>query len=260
MAPNLCFAKGFRAVSLTLLFFFSACREEVVHSVDESRANRIVAALENLEIGSTKKRESDGRWTILVNQRESSRVIRFLSERRLLPIERASADGAEGMLPTREGQSFRLERRMSAGIEDTLRSVQGVLDARVHLNLGVQRDLFDPRLPEGEAKSGSVLLIVTPDYQVPLADIAALVGQASGIDPKAVAVIHVIESATSAPSEKQPQAVLPIDPRPQSSPFAIAITGFGAFFLLLWGWWWIGRRRPTVRLPIAPPAFSMEQS
>lgn len=247
-------------VLLTATLLLGACREEVVHGIDESRANRIVAALANLEIDATKKRESDGGWTILVNQRDSSRVIRTLSERRLLPIERSPSDAGDGMLPSREGQSFRLERRMSAGIEDTLRSVRGILDARVHLNLGVQRDLFDPRLPVGDGKSGSVLLIVTPEYNVPLIDIAALVGQASGIHPKAVAVVHSIEGATLPLQEIGLGSSRPIDRYDWTVVQQITLFGLTPLCLIGCSMWWIRRRRPAYRLPVSPPLVSSEQS
>jgi type III secretory pathway lipoprotein EscJ len=242
------------------MLLLSACREEVVHGVDESRANRIVAALESLEIDANKKREADGGWTIVVSQQDASRAIRTLSDRRLLPNERAVLDGGDGMLPSREGQSFRLERKMSAGIEDTLRSLRGVLDARVHLNLGVQRDVFDPRGAAHQRRSASVLLIVTPEYSVPVTDTAALVGQASGVPAEAVAVVHSVEGAVSSPKETVKQVVSQstlADLR--RGPFLTLLVG-GLLSLAAVSVWCFRRRASAYRLAVSPPVTDLERA
>jgi type III secretory pathway lipoprotein EscJ len=86
---------------------------------------------------------------------------------------------------------------VALSIEDSIGTVSGVLEARVHLNLPETDPLFGTR--KESIGSGSVLLIVDTQYGSKDEEIAALVAGAAGIPAAKVTVLK--SQARSNPSD-----------------------------------------------------------
>ena len=180
----------------------SACQEQIIHNLSEGEANRLTAKLHGANIAPQKVRQPDGRWAIAVNDSEALEAIKHLSDARFFRKQSQSLSHRSGFMPSRDDQRFRYERALSQEIESTLTSIQGVLEARVHLNLISTDPLFGKPLRDDEESSGSVLLVTTIKSEIAKEDVAQLVSGASGISAKFISVlIHSAEQREQSQEE-----------------------------------------------------------
>ncbi len=164
------------------------CNEQIVHNLSEGEANRLLSRLHDASIDARKDRQADGKWMIGVPADATVAAIKILDTSRLLRSEEGSQDAGTSLVMSKEEQRLRSERLMSGGIERTISSLQGVLEAHVHLNLPVNDPLFGYRLQNG-AGSASVLVVAEDAGLVNRADVVALVSGAAGIETKAISVV-----------------------------------------------------------------------
>jgi type III secretory pathway lipoprotein EscJ len=136
--------------------------------------------------------QSDGRWAIAVPSDKVLPALSFLDSHRVLP----SRDGDPkpksqgGLVPSREEQWFRYERSVAQSIEDSLSTMQGVLEARVHLHLPESDPLFGVR--RDDRGSGSVLVVVDTRFSAKDEELSSLVAGAAGIVAGNVRVLRSI--------------------------------------------------------------------
>ena len=185
-----------------LLLLMSACRDEIVHDLNERESNILRTELHSAGLESSREQQPDGRWAVSVERSQAMAALQFLNSHRVLREESKSLNDKGSIISSRDDQRFRYERALSTEIESTLRSIEGVLDARVHLNLPVTDPLFGQQLDKASTGSGSVLIIASPQLRVSNDAVSSLVAGASGI---VQAKISVLINATS--QEQQTQAV-----------------------------------------------------
>jgi type III secretion protein J len=138
-----------RATRALLLVSFATlllgCRAEVLHHLPEGEANRILAVLQDHGIYADKilADPEENTWTIAVPRESISQAWAVLEEYRLpRDQERRFADvfGKSKLVVTpREEQALFLEA-LQGELSQTVESVKGVIDARVHLVLP-ERDI-----------------------------------------------------------------------------------------------------------------------
>ena len=183
--PKSSYIKAFLIVGLLLL---TGCQDQIVHNLGEEEANELLTRLHDGSITGEKIRQPDGKWSIAVDRDETLAALKFLSDSRMLrgygraPTERSS------VVSSREDQRFRFERSLSWEIEQTLSSIDGVLESRVHLNLPATDPLFGQPI-KNEPGSASVLVITDrarPEIELQL---KSLVAGASGITSERIAVV-----------------------------------------------------------------------
>ncbi len=125
-----------------------------------------------------------------VDKTEASKAIAFLERVRALPQERRDQEPASGFLISREEQRLKLQRGIASNLEQTLYTIDGVREARVHLNLPEKDPLLGREMTPGSA---SVLIIFEVERGMAASDIpndvAKLVAGAAGISPASVAVL-----------------------------------------------------------------------
>jgi type III secretion protein J len=175
------------ALLVTLLVFLSACKEQIVHNLSEAEANRYLTKLQEIHIDASKVRQADARWAIAVESESALAAVKYLEEARLFREQRSAHDKS-ALVSSREDQRFQYERAISIEIENTLNGIEGVLDARVHLNLPQVDPIFGQPLP-GAKGSGSVLMITRGALGSSKEEIAALVSGASGIEQARISVL-----------------------------------------------------------------------
>jgi type III secretion protein J len=165
------------------------CDEQIIHDLSEQEANRVVSRLGAGSLNAKKVQQSDGRWAIAVGANSTVAALLFLESNRVLtPRAPTSSAGSKGgFVPSREEQWFRYERSVALSIEDSLGTVLGVLEARVHLNLPETDPLFGTR--KESIGSGSVLLLIDERYESKDEEVAALVAGAAGIPTTKVTVL-----------------------------------------------------------------------
>lgn len=178
--------------------------EPLVHNLTEREANRLVTHLhaEGLEV--TKVARPDGRYALEASPERALAALRYIEDNRLVRDSSAANTEPAGLGSSKEDRRFRAERALSRSIEATLDSIPGVLESRVHLNVPTDDALFGGGSAARSKSTASVLIVAAHDANVPLEDIATLVGGAAGIPPSDVAVVfrvvspRRIDSATEA--------------------------------------------------------------
>jgi len=135
----------FAALSALVL---AGCQSEIQHGLTESEANDIVVLLERNHITAHKDKEEGGRevtWKIAVPKAHMANAMFLLKESEL---PRPKNPGLEifnrgSLIPTATEERAMFLQALSGELARTLSSIDGVLDARVHVNIPQSDDLSD---------------------------------------------------------------------------------------------------------------------
>lgn len=186
-----------RKAALLLLAVASvACTREVATGLDESDANRGVVALARAGVDAEKLADpsSEGHFKIMVGRDEATIAISVLAGEEI-PRAKVLAAPQAGMLPSPEADRASRIAATAAQIEHSLASIDGVHDARVHLDVPAIDALAAALGPaeKGPRATASVLIRhrgVNPPVSVE--DVKKLVsGAVAGLSPDAVGVVMV---------------------------------------------------------------------
>jgi type III secretion protein J len=170
------------------------CSVPVAANLDEGDANQSVLLLEKNGVGADKERdpEHEGRFRVNVARGESSLAIGVLAAENMPPRTSPGvleALGEGGVVPSRLAEHAKWTAGVAGDLERSLRSVDGVLSARVHLAVPPKELL--PGTTEPDKPSASVLVRhrgATPPLAT--ADVQQLVaGAVSGLSPAQVTVV-----------------------------------------------------------------------
>ena len=171
----------------------------VIHAVPEAEARRAVAAL--VRAGVVARGEPDGRgFTVRVAEGDVARAVVALHDAELPRREEpgfAEAWGDRSLVATAAEERARAAQATAGELARTLESLDGVLDARVHLALPAADASGEaPRRP-----TASVLLRYEPaERPLDEAQVRALVAAAvEGMRPEDVTVVFVRRAARARP-------------------------------------------------------------
>jgi type III secretion protein J len=183
----------------------SACSAPVARGLEEADANAVVVALEEGGIVADKEPdpEAEGRWRINVSREEAASAAAILSEANLPPRTSPGvleALGGGSLVPSRTSEHAKLISGTSGELERSLRSVEGVLSARVHLGVPAK----DALVPADRAEPPTASVLIRhrgPNAPVSVQDVQRLVaGAVPGLDPTHVSVV----SKPSIAAERSP--------------------------------------------------------
>lgn len=182
---------------IVLVLLITSCREEIVQNLSESDATRLITKLHITGLAAEKAKQSDGTWAVTVASGESMRALQYLDKTRLLKKEHPNQRDNLSLVSSREDQRFHFERALSREIESTIASLEGVFEARVHLNIAPKDPLFGTAVKSSKTESGSVLLIVAPEFSISRSDLAEMVSGASGIPAEKISVLLSVSEIIS---------------------------------------------------------------
>lgn len=142
---------------------------DIVHGLDELEANHILVVLESQGIPAAKQKE-EGRvptWAVLVPQSQSMEALRVLVANRLpKPKSQGLAAvypaGGGGLIPTKTEEKAKFLLAVQGEIENMLKALPGIQDARVTIVIpekDVVRDLETPPPPA----TASVAVVYNPE-------------------------------------------------------------------------------------------------
>lgn len=174
---------------IIILLVFTACNENLIHNLTENDANKIISGLHKHLISAKKIKQADGFWSISVPKTSSYKALEFLTNTRIVKTKPINNQSSSGLISSREEKLFKFERALSNEIEYTLKSLPGVLDVRVHLNLPVKDPLFGQNLELENTGSASVLLISNSQFISSKEAVQKLIAGASGISTKNVSIL-----------------------------------------------------------------------
>lgn len=208
---------------LALAAALSGCGgEELLHGLDEPQANEVLVALDEGGLAATKRREegSDGQWMVAVGAHDAARAHRVLAERELprpRPPGFGEVFGKGSMVPTPTEEHALYLHALAGELSRSVESIDGVVEARVHLGLPQPDPLRPGDVP---APRGAVLVKCRPAacdaVRALEAGIRALVaGAADGLEPGAISVV-IAPGAAAPPSPAAPR---------RRSPLLLALAG-----------------------------------
>jgi len=145
-----------------LVVLVAGCSVPVAADLEESDANRVVVALEGSAIGANKQHDpaNEGRWQVTVARADTSTAVRVMQSEGLPPPESPGvleALGDPSLVPSRASEHAKLVAGTAGELEQSLRGVDGVLSARVHLAVPV-RDAWSRSSDPGNGPTAAVLL------------------------------------------------------------------------------------------------------
>ncbi len=172
-----------------------ACRTEIQHGLEEREANRIVALLKASGIDAEKVKEKGRkpRFTIRVPKSDAAKAFTVLLANDLpQPKAKGVADlfGKPGLVPTSTEEHVRMVYALSGELAETLKRVDGILDARVHLVVPQRPVLAASQASPAKPRASVLLIVRAGSHPIAKPEVQALVaGAVPELEPGAVQVV-----------------------------------------------------------------------
>lgn len=198
---------GSRSLFLCSIFFLPlvvACSVPVAGALEDGEANLVVVALEKASVDATKEPDpaAEGRWRVEVLRDDVPRALAVMRDEelpRVTPPGVLDALGKGSLVPSEAAEHAQLVAGIAGDLERSLQGIDGVLIARVHLNVPSPSPL---RLQDTAPPRGSASVLLEHRGSTPpiSADsVQRLVaGGVAGLLPTDVAVVMVSRSAPAA--------------------------------------------------------------
>lgn len=154
-------ARAFFASAASACLALSAgCSVPVASALDDAEANRVLLALDRASVDATKEadRTTEGKWRIDVARDDVPRALGVLRDEELPrapPVGVLDAVGKGALVPSEAAEHAQLIAGMAGDLERSLEQIEGIVGARVHLNVPPPSPLHDVAPAHGSA---SVLL------------------------------------------------------------------------------------------------------
>jgi type III secretion protein J len=183
------------------------CTVPVVAGVEEGDANRIVVSLDRARVDATKEQDpaTEGRFRVLVPRDDVARALATMSAEGLPrpnPAGVLSSLDKGALVPSRAAEHAQVVAGLAGDLERTLESVDGVLSARVHLNLPEA----DPLRDAPNARASASVLVSHRDAVPPIAASEVqrlLAGGVAGLAPGDVTVVMLERKGSGAPAAEE---------------------------------------------------------
>jgi type III secretion protein J len=179
----------------------AGCSVEIIHDVEESTANEVLATLQRSGIDGEKLRSVQGSkatYTVAVPRGQAAEAWKILRRENLpRPAQEGLGEvfGKTGLVPTATQERALMHHALAGELSRTLQSVRGVLEARVHLVLPARDPLAPPDAPQSPSKA-SVLLRVSGKCPLEREAVQRLVaGSVKDLKTEAVSVVIVEQEA-----------------------------------------------------------------
>ena len=177
------------------LVTLAGCAVPIAAGLEEGDANRVVVALDQAGIDAAKESDpgTEGRFRVTVPRDDAARALATMADEQLpRPKSRGLLEAADRgqLVPSQAAEHAQLVAGLSGELERTLGGIEGVLAARVHMNLPPRDGLRDGPTPKATAS----VLVEHRGTTPPLAteSIQRLVaGGAPGLAPVDVVVVFV---------------------------------------------------------------------
>lgn len=201
------------ALLLAVCLVLAGCKVDLHANLDESDANQILAALIENGIGATKS-SGDGGYSVRVAESDIAAAVAILSAKGL-PREKfetlGSAFQKSGLIASPFEERVRFVYALGEEVAATIREIDGVISARVHVVLPEEVQFGKPASPSSAA------VFIKHD---PLVDLAYLIPQIrrlvsssiNGLDYSAVTVLLAEAGSPQREAYKIEQATVSVLP------------------------------------------------
>lgn len=149
------------------VMLLSGCKVDLYSDLSETQANEMLAALSERGIAAAKERLGDKGWQVQVEQGNVGEALEALRQRGL-PQEKLATMGdvfqRQGLVSTPAEERIRYIFALSQELSQTLRQIDGVMAARVHVVIPANDPLSDKFHPS----SAAVFIKHSPDVDLRL--------------------------------------------------------------------------------------------
>jgi len=153
--------------ALALVLALAGCKTALYSGLNESEANEIVAALAAGNIDARKEKVEGADWQVQVDEDRMGPALALLGAQGL-PHERYASMGdmfqKQGLVSTPSEERMRYIYAVSQELSQTLRSIDGVVSARVHVVIPSNDPMSDKIRPS----SAAVFIKHRPDVDLRL--------------------------------------------------------------------------------------------
>lgn len=222
-------------VLAALALAVSGCTVPVAHGLEEAEANGVAVALEHAGLDAQKEVDptAEGRFRVTVARDDASAALGVLRDEEL-PRKRSKgvldAVGQGSLVPSRAAEHAQFLAGLSGDLEASLLGVDGILTARVHLQVPEP----DPLRSAPAEKATASVLVGHRGATPPLTSDAVarlIAGGVSGLAPEQVSVVQMARPVRAESSESRLRHIGPLAVA-QSSLRPLQI-GFGGLILLV---------------------------
>ena len=171
----------------------------VAAGLDDQDADRVVVALDRAGVDSAKEVDptAEGKWRVNVPRDEVSQSIAVLREEELprtAPAGVLDAVGKGSLVPSEAAEHAQLSAGIAGDLQRSLEGIDGVLSARVHLNLPSPSPMRET--PTGHASASVLVEYRGSTPPITSTDVQRLVsGACSALATADVAVVMVSRPA-----------------------------------------------------------------
>ncbi|MDK3024215.1 type III secretion inner membrane ring lipoprotein SctJ, partial [Cupriavidus taiwanensis] len=156
--PPLCrrLARAARLAPALMALALAACKVDLYASLNEPEANQVLAALtaEGIDAEKARADTSEGQWRVRVEESQLPAALEILRSEGL-PGERFASLGQvfqkQGLVATPTEERMRYIFALSQELSETLRNIDGVVTARVHVVIPASDPLSDKIRPSSAA-------------------------------------------------------------------------------------------------------------
>ena len=176
-----------RLFPLLLVLLFLGCREQILHGLDERRANKAQLLLLQASIGAEKLRQGK-EWSIAVDSDDVERALALLEHFRLPRRESGHSVGnSGGLLVSSEEKEREHENENCIRAEQSLEQLPGVLEARVHVSANRSAQAIFPSSPV--LRSASVLLVLETGTNLDETHVRSFLSGTLGVSAERISVM-----------------------------------------------------------------------
>jgi type III secretion protein J len=191
-----------RTLLLVASAILLACAVPVAGGLDDAEANRIFVALDRASVDAVKDQDptGEGKWRVTVARDDLPRALSVMREEDLPrrdPLGVIDTVGKGSLVPSEAAEHAELVAGVAGELERSLEGIDGVLKARVHLNVPAPTPLRDATPARGSA--GVLIEHRGATPPVSAESIQRLVaGGVAGLVPADVVVVMVARPAPAA--------------------------------------------------------------
>ena len=233
------------------------CAVPIAKDLGEQEANQALVALERAGVSASKQPDiaHEGRWQLEVTRGDAALAVNALTDESLPATPTPGvleALGQGSLVPSRTVEQAKWLAGTAGDLEASLRAVDGVLSARVHL-AAPPRDVLSSDLGAQKPSASVLIRHRGPTPPIAAGDVQRLVaGAVPGLAPDAVGVISSTVPPKHQRSERSLAQLGPITVT-QASLLPLKLTlgaaiAMNLLLLGLFGWFWTRNRRAEARL------------
>ena len=156
-----------QAAAIALVLALAGCKVELYSGLNETEANEVVAALADGRIAARKEHMDGADWQVQVDEDRVGAALELLRAQGL-PAQHYASMGdmfqKQGLVSTPAEERMRYVFAVSQELSRTLRSIDGVVEARVHVVIPQDDPLSDKVRPS----SAAVFIKHRPDVDLRL--------------------------------------------------------------------------------------------